>query len=222
MERYMIVGLGNPGKKYAYTRHNAGFMCIDALASAYQIPVNTKKNQALIGEGVIEGRRVLLVKQQTYMNLSGEAVRPIADFYQIPPERILVIHDDLDTPLGTLRIRQQGGAGGNNGIRSIINHLGTQEFPRIRFGIGRPPGRMDPAAFVLLPFIKEELILVEETRDRVLKAVRLWLTEGIDTAMNRHNGTAEQAAEAAPGAKLEAQKSEITTTEAKSSEDGQE
>lgn len=198
MERYMIVGLGNPGRKYANTRHNIGFMCVDALAESYGLQFDTKKSKAVLADGTLEGKRVLLVKPQTYMNLSGEAVRAVADFYKIPPAHILVIMDDLDTPLGTLRIRAKGGAAGQKGTRSIIQHLGLQDFPRIRFGIGRPPGKMDAAAYVLLPFIKEEEILVVETIDRVLKAVRLWLTEGIDMAMNRQNGTAEQAAEAAP------------------------
>lgn len=198
MERYMIVGLGNPGKQYAKTRHNVGFMSVDALAEAYQIAINTRKHKAAIGEGTIEGRRVLLVKPQTYMNLSGEAVRPLADFYKISPAQIMVICDDLDIPLGTLRIRAKGGSAGQKGMQSIIQQLGTQAFPRIRFGIGRPPGRMDAAAYVLLPFIKEEEILVVETLHRVVKAVAIWLTEGIEMAMNRQNGTAEQAAQAAP------------------------
>jgi len=194
----MIVGIGNPGKKYANTRHNIGFACVESLADANGMNFDTKKSQATIAEGSIAGERVLLVKPQTYVNLSGESVRALADFYKISPERVLVIHDDLDTPLGTLRIRAGGGSAGHNGMKSIINHLGSQDFPRIRFGIGRPPGKMDPAAFVLLPFIAEEHILVVETVNRVAKAVNLWLTEGIDMAMNRQNGTAEQAAQAAP------------------------
>jgi peptidyl-tRNA hydrolase, PTH1 family len=196
----MIVGLGNPGQKYLYTRHNIGFMGVDGLAKAHGIPFDAKnkKSKAIIAEGSIEGKRVLLAKPQTYMNNSGESVRGLSDFYKIPPENILIILDDLDTPLGTLRIRAKGGAAGQNGMRSIIHHLNTEDIARIRFGIGRPPGRMDAATYVLLPFIKEEVLLVEETIGRVEKAVRLWLTEGIDMAMNRQNGTAEQAAAAAP------------------------
>ncbi|NJL95182.1 MAG: aminoacyl-tRNA hydrolase [Anaerolineae bacterium] len=196
MERYLLVGLGNPGAQYAKTRHNIGFMCLDALAAAHQITFDGKKFKARWGDGLLEGRRVLLLKPQTFMNLSGEAVRPAADFYQIPPERMLIIYDDLDTPLGTLRLRQKGGAGGQKGMASIIQHLGTQAFPRIRFGIDRPPGKMDPAAYVLQPFRAEEQMLVQETIARTLKAVSTWLSEGIDTAMNRFNGTAEQAAAA--------------------------
>lgn len=198
MDRYLIAGLGNPGKKYATTRHNIGFMCVDALAQKHDIKIDNIKFNALFGEGTIEDKRVILVKPQTYMNVSGSAVRGIADFYQIPTERILIIVDDLDTPLGTLRIRAKGGAAGQKGMISVIQHLGTEAISRIRFGIDRPPGRMEPAAYVLLPFKSEEVILVQETIDRVLKAVSIWLTEGIDMAMTRQNGTSEQAAANAP------------------------
>lgn len=198
MERFMIVGLGNPGKKYAYTRHNIGFMCVDALAARYEIAVDNVKFQAKFGEGTIVDRRVVLVKPQTYMNASGVAVRGLASFYKIPPEQILLIYDDLDTPVGTLRIRAGGGAGGQKGVRSTIEHLGTENFPRVRFGIGRPPGKMDAAAYVLQEFIKDEVPLVRETIDRAIKGVEIWLAEGIEMAMNRQNGTAEQAAAAQP------------------------
>lgn len=198
MDRFLIVGLGNPGRKYATTRHNIGFMCVDELARQAGISFDTKKSKAVVAEGTIEGQRVLLAKPQTYMNDSGVAVRGIADFYKIEAEDILIVYDDLDTPLGTLRIRGQGGAGGQNGMRSIINHLGTQEFPRIRFGVDRPPGKMRGKDFVLQPFLKEQEPLVIETIDRAVKAMRLWLADGIDMAMNRQNGTAEQAADAAP------------------------
>jgi len=201
MERYLIVGLGNPGRQYTHTRHNIGFMCIDALAKEYQIALDTKQAKALVGDGSIGGKRVLLVKPQTYMNLSGEAVRALVDFYKIPLENLIIIVDDLDTPLGTLRIRAQGGAAGQKGMQSISQHLNTQNFARIRFGIGRPPGKMPAAAYVLMPFLAKDAPLLIETIDRVHKAVYIWLTEGIDMAMNRQNGTAEQAALAAPGAK---------------------
>lgn len=192
MERYMIVGLGNPGSKYAHTRHNIGFMCVDALAKKFSIVLDSVKFQAKFGEGIIAGKRVLLVKPQTYMNVSGVAVRGLSSFYKIEPAQILVIYDDLDTPLGTLRIRAKGGAGGQKGVRSTIDHLGTEEFPRVRFGIGRPPGKMDAAAYVLQEFIKDEAILAQETLDRVIKAVEIWLTEGVEMAMNRQNGATEQ------------------------------
>ncbi len=193
-ERYLIVGLGNPGVKYARTRHNIGFRCVDTLAERHGLSFDRKQGKALLASGTIAGRSVLLAKPQTYMNLSGEAVSAIAAFYRIPPERLLVIFDDLDLPVGTIRIRKRGGAGGQKGMKSIIDRLGTQEFPRIRFGIGRPPGRMDPADYVLLPFADgDESILVVETIDRVVQAVEIWLAEGIDAAMNRFNHNAGQA-----------------------------
>jgi peptidyl-tRNA hydrolase, PTH1 family len=197
MDRTMIVGLGNPGKKYENTRHNIGFMCMDAFANAYQIKLDGSQSKAKTGDGTVRGRRVLLVQPQTYMNESGVAVRALADFYKIEPDHILLIYDDLDTDLGTLRIRAKGGAGGQKGVKSTIQHLGTQDFPRIRFGIGRPPGKMDPAAYVLRPFDKDDAALVQETIHRVVQAIDLWLSDGIDTAMNRHNGTVEDAADAA-------------------------
>ncbi|MBN2447106.1 MAG: aminoacyl-tRNA hydrolase, partial [Phycisphaerae bacterium] len=193
-ERFLIVGLGNPGPQYAGTRHNIGFRCADALAEAYGLRFDGKKGKARLADGLIAGRRVLLAKPQTFMNLSGDAVSGLVNFYQIDPERILIIYDDLDLPLGALRLRKSGGAGGHNGMRSIIQRLGTQDFPRVRVGIDRPPGRMDPAAYVLRPFGSEDAILVAETVDRVVKAIIAWLSEGIDRAMNQHNGTAEEAA----------------------------
>lgn len=185
----MIVGLGNPGKKYRATRHNIGFMCVNTLAEKHNIEFDTTKFKARFGDGTIASQRVLVVKPQTYMNASGEAVRGLADFYKIDPANILLIYDDLDTPLGTLRIRPKGGAGGQKGVRSTIQHLGTEDFPRIRFGIGRPPGKMDASAYVLMPFIKDDEALVLETIDRVVQAAELWLSDGIDTAMNRQNGS---------------------------------
>ena len=137
----MIVGLGNPGRKYATTRHNIGFMCIDYLAQEHQIPIDTSKFKAFFGTGLLFGHPVILAKPQTYMNASGSAVRGLADFFKVPPERIIVVFDDMDIPLGTLRIRAKGGAGGHNGVRSMIQHLGTQDFPRIRFGVDRQIGR---------------------------------------------------------------------------------
>ncbi|MFP4322338.1 MAG: aminoacyl-tRNA hydrolase [Anaerolineales bacterium] len=199
MRRFMLVGLGNPGRKYADTRHNIGFMVLNEIANQEGLRFDTKRNQAVLADTTLEGQRVILVKPQTYMNNSGVAVRGLADFYKIPPEDIMVIVDDLDTPLGTLRIRPKGGAAGQNGMRSIVQHLGTQDFPRLRFGIGRPPGKMPASSYVLMPFIPDEIPLAEETIHRAISAARLWLADGIDMAMNRQNGTAEQAANAAPG-----------------------
>jgi PTH1 family peptidyl-tRNA hydrolase len=195
-ERYLIVGLGNPGPEYHNTRHNVGFRCADALAEAHGLAFDPrKKSKSRIADGVVSGKRVLVVKPQTYMNLSGSSVQGLAAFYKITPDRMIVIFDDLDLPLGTLRIRPTGGSGGHKGLTDIIRRLGTQDFARIRFGIGRPPGRMDPAAYVLQGFSSDELPVVEQTVARALKAVETWLTDGIDTAMNRFNGTAEQVAE---------------------------
>lgn len=190
VERFLIAGLGNPGKKYSNTRHNVGFQCVDSLAQKYNMTFDAKKGKAKIALGTAAGHAVLLAKPQTYMNLSGESIGTLANFYKIPPERILIIFDDLDLPVGTLRIRKTGGSSGQKGMKSIIQHLGTLDFNRIRFGIGRPPGRMDPAAYVLRPFDQgDEAILVQETIDRVQRAIEDWLNAGIDTAMNNHNGS---------------------------------
>jgi peptidyl-tRNA hydrolase, PTH1 family len=186
--RVLIAGLGNPGPRYAANRHNIGFMAVARLADANGIKLGRGRNKTRIGEGRIAGRAVLLVQPQTFMNRSGDAVGPLADYYRIPPENILVIYDDLDLPLGTLRLREQGGSGGHNGMKSIANHLG-QGFPRLRLGIGRPPGRMDPAAYVLQDFSKEEQLLVAEVLGKAQEAVATFLQDGIELAMSQHNGT---------------------------------
>ncbi|MEZ4645345.1 MAG: aminoacyl-tRNA hydrolase [Chloroflexota bacterium] len=185
-DRYLIVGLGNPGRKYQQNRHNIGFMTVDKLAQQYGIAFNTTKNKALLGDGRIRDASVILAKPQTYMNGSGDAVGPLAAFYKIPPEHVLVIFDELDLPFGVIRLREKGGSGGHNGMKSIINHLG-QEFPRMRLGIGRPPGRMDPAAWVLRDFGTDEHALLNEVLDEAVKAVETYLTDGIQLAMTRHN-----------------------------------
>lgn len=191
-DRYIIVGLGNPGSKYQNTRHNIGFRCVDTLASIYGLSFDKKQAKALVATGDIEGQSVLLVKPQTYMNLSGDSVSGLMNFYKIPSENLLVIFDDLDLPLGTLRIRASGGSSGQKGMKHIIQRIGTQDFNRIRFGIDRPPGRMDPAAYVLQPFGPgDESILVEETMQRVVDVTKTWLTQNINKAMNEFNGSAE-------------------------------
>ena len=146
---YLIAGLGNPSKTYEGTRHNIGFTMIDAIGEKYDIDVTTKKHKAFVGRGIIDGMRVILAKPQTYMNLSGESVREIADFYKIEPENIIIIYDDISLDVGQLRIRKKGSAGGHNGIKNIIAHLGTQEFPRIKVGIGNKPEGWDLADYVL-------------------------------------------------------------------------
>jgi PTH1 family peptidyl-tRNA hydrolase len=185
--RKMIVGLGNPGRQYRETRHNIGFMLVDDIATVQRIKVGKLKNQAIIGEGSIGRVPVVLAKPQTSMNLSGSSVGPLARFFKIEPENILVVYDELDLPFGTLRLRGKGGAGGHNGMKSIIQHIGN-EFPRMRLGIGRPPGRMPPAAYVLQKFSKGEEAIRDEMLDAAVSAVETWLVEGIEQAMSRHNG----------------------------------
>lgn len=185
---YLIVGLGNPGKDYEDTRHNVGFRVVDELARRYGLTFGKTERKAQSASGVIKDKKVILTKPQTYMNLSGEAVRSLVDFYKVEPNRILIIADDLDIPLGTVRLRQSGSAGGQNGIKSIIQHLGTQDINRLRFGIGRPPGKMQAKDYVLGMFKGDDAILASQVIDRAAAAAETWLTDGIDLAMTRHNG----------------------------------
>lgn len=189
---YLIVGLGNPGKKYENTRHNVGFRVLDELASTHGLKFDREERKALVAGGMIGAKKVLLAKPQTYMNLSGDSVAGLLNFYKIEPANLLVIADDLDLPLGTLRLRKAGSSGGQNGLKHIIERTGRQDIARMRFGIGRPPGRMDPAAYVLQPFTGDDDILAREVITRAVKAVETWLNEGIDLAMSRHNGPGEQ------------------------------
>ena len=191
---YLIVGLGNPGRDYEKTRHNIGFRCVDEIAAKHGFSFNKKQGKAVVAEGKIGEHKVLLVKPQTYMNLSGASVRELVNFYKIPIEHVLVISDDLDIPLGTLRIRMQGSAGGQKGLKHIMEQLGTPNVYRLRVGIGRPPGRMEAKDYVLQDFGKDEQIWLVETLDRVVKAIDTFLDHGITIMMNRHNGTAEEAA----------------------------
>ncbi|MBZ0290975.1 MAG: aminoacyl-tRNA hydrolase [Anaerolineae bacterium] len=187
-ELYLIVGLGNPGRKYEATRHNVGWHVLDEVARRYDLRFDKTEKKAITASGVIENKRVLLAKPQTFMNLSGEAVRGLVDFYKIDLSHILVIYDDLDLPLGTLRLREGGSAGGQNGIKSVIQHLGTKDFNRVRFGIGRPPGRMGAVDYVLQAFNGDEAILAREVAEKAADAVALWLREGIEMTMSRYNG----------------------------------
>lgn len=191
VEYYLIVGLGNPGARYEKTRHNVGFRCLDALAQKHNLSFDKHEHKALVANGRILDKRVILAKPQTYMNVSGDSVVPIASFYKIPHERILIVCDDMDIPLGTLRLRKGGSAGGQRGMAHILQRLGSQAINRVRFGIGRPPGRMNPADYVLTVFQGDDDILVMETIDRAVKAIETWLTEGIELAMSRHNGSGE-------------------------------
>ncbi len=187
-QRVMIVGLGNPGREYRENRHNVGFMVIDALAEKFGITPGKVKSKAILGEGRVGEVRVVLVKPQTFMNLSGQAVASLVKFYKIPLDRILVIHDDLDLPLGSMRLRPGGGSGGQKGIASIIERLGTQEFPRMRVGIGRPPGRMDPADYVLQNFSKQDKDELTFLFQRAVDAVEVFMRSDLQTAMNQFNG----------------------------------
>src|SRR5258707_9186864 len=161
-DRYLIVGLGNPGREYEKTRHNIGWRCVDAIAAALGLTFAKKQSKAIVADGIIADRKVLLAKPQTYMNLSGEAVRGLVDFYKIPIENLLVISDDMDIPLGTLRIRESGGAGGRKGLKSIIEHFGTQEFAPKRVGISGSTGRMNPRAHVLHYIYTNEMRMLHD------------------------------------------------------------
>ena len=184
---FLIAGLGNPGREYTRNRHNIGFMAIDELAGCFNAVVNRTKNKALIGDIRLGDNKVFLIKPQTYMNLSGNSVGPITKFYKIDPAQVVVIYDELDLPLGTVRIRPKGSAGGHNGMRSVINHIGP-DFPRIRLGIGRPPGRMPVKAYVLQDFGKDELEIVERMLDQTVKAIETIIRDGVELAMSRYNG----------------------------------
>ena len=185
---YIIAGLGNPGRKYAHTRHNVGFDAIDRLSDIYQIPVEEKKFQGLFGTGFIGGQKVALVKPQTYMNLSGECVRDFLYYYKVDPEEgLLVLFDDICLEPGSIRIRKKGSAGGHNGIKNIILHTGTQNFARVRIGVGEKPQRWDLADYVLSPFPKGDRELVDEAVDHCADAVKMILEGEIEAAMNRYN-----------------------------------
>lgn len=190
----LIVGLGNPGAEYAAHRHNIGFRIVEALARAHGLSFSRRKgSRSLVAEGVIDNRRVVLAKPQTYMNLSGRAVSSLSRLFGLPLERVLVVHDDLDLPLGSLRLRPEGGSGGHKGMRSIIEQLGTQAFPRLRVGIDRPPDRVDPADYVLQPFDRDQLPYVAQAVNAAAAAVECWLTDGIVAAMNEFNSRPQPA-----------------------------
>lgn len=185
---FIIVGLGNPTKEYAGTRHNVGFDVIDAIADKYNISVTERKCRAFCGSGFVEGRKVVLVKPQTYMNLSGESVRGFIDFYKIDVEtELLVIYDDVSLDVGQLRIRKKGSAGGHNGIKNIIQHTGTNVFQRIKVGVGEKPKEYDLADYVLGHFSKAEKEKMIDGYDNAIEAVRMIVQDDIDAAMNQFN-----------------------------------
>lgn len=185
---YVIAGLGNPGAKYENTRHNIGFMVIDALAEKNRIPVTEKKHRALIGKGIIGGEKAILVKPQTFMNLSGESLREIIDYYKIEEKtELIVISDDISLGVGALRIRKKGSAGGHNGLKNIILHLGHDEFQRIRLGVGEKPSGYDLADYVLGHFQEEDKPFIAESVKQAAEAVEVMMAEGADKAMNQFN-----------------------------------
>ncbi len=186
---FLIVGLGNPGSKYWNTRHNVGFAALDALAQELNIPVNRVKFQGLTGQGSLEGQKLILLKPTTYMNLSGQSVKAAASFYRIPPERILVLFDDISLEPGRLRIRKSGSAGGHNGVKSIIACLGSQEFPRVKIGVGaKPHPDYDLADWVLSVFPYDLREAMADTYRRAAQAAITVVTQGPDAAANRFNG----------------------------------
>lgn len=184
---YIIVGLGNPTSQYQATRHNIGWDAITRLADDYRIPLNSRKHKAICGSGIIEGEKVLLVQPVTYMNLSGECVRELVDFYKISLQELIVIYDDISLEVGQLRIRKKGSAGGQKGMKSIISHLGTDEFARIRIGVGDKPEGWDLADYVLSRFKEEEQPAIRQALKNASDACRMIISSGIDAAMNQYN-----------------------------------
>lgn len=185
---YLIAGLGNPGPKYEYTRHNAGFLCIDLLAQQLGVKIDRIKFKSIVADTTIDGRRCLLMKPQTFMNNSGEAVRDAANFYKIPPEHVIILFDDISLPPGKLRIRRKGSDGGHNGIKSIIYLLNSDQFPRVKLGVGsKPHPDYDLADWVLSPFQKDELPRMKEAMEKACEAVRLIVQDDMDHAMNLYN-----------------------------------
>jgi peptidyl-tRNA hydrolase, PTH1 family len=188
---FLIVGLGNPGRQYRENRHNAGFIVLDKLAEQLQVSFSRVQLRALTADTRYKDRRVYLAKPQTYMNESGSSVNSLLRFFKIPLEHLLVIHDDVDLPFGTLRLRPDGGSAGQKGVASIIDRVGTQNFPRLRFGVGRPPGRMLAAAYVLQDFSRDEAAALAGAAQTAAEAALLFVTQGLTPAMNQYNGPVE-------------------------------
>lgn len=185
---FIIVGLGNPKKEYDNTRHNIGFDVIDVIAAKNNITLNEKKHKAVIGKGIIEGQKVILAKPQTFMNLSGESVRELIDYYKVDEtQELIIIHDDISLDVGQLRIRKKGSAGGHNGLKSIIGHLGHDTFLRIKMGVGEKPGGYDLADYVLGHFSREERVVMDEAAADAETIVRMMIRDETDAAMNQFN-----------------------------------
>lgn len=186
---YLIVGLGNPEEEYKRTRHNMGFDVVNEIASRYMVSLERKKFDAIYGEAIIEGQKVMLIKPQTYMNLSGVAVKQFVDFYKVPVEQVIVVYDDMDIEKGTMKIRKKGGAGSHNGMKSVISQIGSEGFPRIRIGIGAPLHPHDRINYVLEKLSKEEYTILEQGIQKASMAIIDMLKSGIDHAMNQYNET---------------------------------
>lgn len=184
---YIIVGLGNPEPEYSNTRHNMGFDVINKLAGKHEISLNRTKFNAIYGTGIIEGEKVILIKPQTYMNNSGEAVKEFVNFYKEPLDNIIVIYDDMDTDIGSIRVRAKGGPGSHNGMKSIVNNLNSEDFPRIRVGIGRPKDEFHRIDYVIGKIDDEEFVNLQNGQDLAVKAVEYWIKNGIDNTMNVYN-----------------------------------
>jgi peptidyl-tRNA hydrolase, PTH1 family len=189
---FLVAGLGNPGKEYRDTRHNVGFMLLDRMAEKLRVTFSRVEMRALVTKAEYEGRKLVLAKPQTYMNLSGKSVASLARFYKIPASHLLVIYDEVDLPFGTLRIRPAGGSAGHKGMGSIVEALGTDEFPRLRIGIGRPAGRKSAADYVLQDLSKDEQVFLLPTLDRAVEAVFTFINSGVEAAMNQFNASVEE------------------------------
>ena len=187
-ETFLIVGLGNPGREYRETRHNVGFMLLDRLTVKLNARFTRLQSRALVASTSYMERKIILAKPQTFMNLSGQSVQGLVHFYKLPLDNILIAHDDLDLPVGTIRIRPDGGSAGQKGMASTIERLGTNEFPRLRLGIGRPPGQMQAPDYVLQDFSNADLKIISETLNRAVEATLTWVTDGLEAAMNKYNG----------------------------------
>ena len=183
----LVVGLGNPGKKYTETKHNVGFLVIDELGRRIGVDISKDKFQSLCGEGLLDDNKLLLLKPQTYMNRSGDAVQAASNFYKIAPENIIVVHDEMDISLGRIMIKPGGGSAGNNGIKSIISNIGTKDFARVRIGIGKPGTKEEGANHVLSGFSKSESALVEDSIITATDAVIEIINSGLQSAMNKYN-----------------------------------
>lgn len=198
-DAWLLVGLGNPGVKYARTWHNCGFLAVDYLAERFGIKVNKVRFKGVYGQGLIEGRKVYLLKPETYMNNSGESVRAAMDYFKIPPERVAVFYDDIDINLGQMRLREKGGAGTHNGMKSLLQHMGSKDFARYRIGIGPQPKEQDIISYVLAAIPQDAKPLLRDALDRLVEGVTYMLTADVQLAMNRVNTNGKAKPANAPG-----------------------